>query len=302
MQIDRLLKITHILVDKGVVKAKDLADMFEVSTKTIYRDIDTLTLAGIPIVTTKGRNGGISILDDYKIDSSLFLNKEQEDIVKGLEVIKSLEYDNVDNTLVKIRSMFGLKEQNLIEIDLSYWGSNSENKEKFYKIKNAMFSDREIKIVYIDTLGRETIRNIYPLKLVFKERMWYLSAYCLLRKSYRFFHINRIKTVDLVKNNFKRTEYNPPSFDVDLKWEGDYVDVKLKIDKGYARLAYDSFPEDTISISDSGDFIVTCYTLIDYWFYTYLIFHNDKIEVLEPSYLKTDLIEVLEKTLSNLKK
>lgn len=171
LKIDRLFKILYILINKKQVTAKYLADKFEVSIRTIYRDIDTLSMSGIPIYTNKGKGGGISLMDNFIIDKSMLSSKDQNNILLGLDILKSTQYDNMDDAMEKLKAVFNKTNDSWIEVDFSYWGSNKSEKLKFEKLKYALTSYLVIEFYYYDSSGNKTKRKIYPLKLVFKEKI-----------------------------------------------------------------------------------------------------------------------------------
>ncbi len=292
----------NILIDKRQVSAKELASEFEVSTKTIYRDIDTLSIAGIPIMTTKGRNGGISILETYKVSKALLTNDEQSEVIKGLELLNTLKYTKSSETLLKLKSLFNKTEYNLIDIDFSYWGSDKAHEEKFKLIKEGLFNDKKISFSYVDTYGDESVREVYPLKLVFKEKQWYLSGYCLKRDNYRIFNTYRMVNVNVIDESFNRNNYIVPSIKCDIKWRGKYSNYTLKISSNCTRRVYTEFPIDKIEKLENGDLLVKDSTIFDSWFYTHVMSYGSNLEIVEPVSLRNDVVEYLQKNLVIYKK
>ncbi len=297
MQIDRLLKIVNILIDKRKVSAKELASEFGVSTKTIYRDIDTLSIAGIPIITTKGKNGGISILETYKVSKTLLTNDEQGDVIKGLEMLNALKYTDARETLTKLKSLFDKTEYNLIDIDFSYWGSDKFEAEKFKLIKEGLFNDKKISFEYIDVYGEKSTREVYPLRLVFKEKFWYLSGYCLKRNDYRIFNTYRITAVRVFEDSFSRRDFIVPEIKSDIKWKGDYKECILKFSSNCIRRVYSEFPVDKIEKLASGELLIRDSCILDNWFFNHILSYGGNVEVIEPVSLKDDIVEYLERSL-----
>ncbi len=300
MQIERLIQITNILIDKKTVTAKELSQLFGVSTKTIYRDIDTLTLAGIPLLTTKGKNGGISILDNYKLNKSLLNNNEQENIIRGLEILKALNYTNVDDTLYKLKPLFNKSEYNLIDIEFSYWESEVEEENKFNVIKEGLFSDKSISFSYIDNYDNKTTREVYPLKLIFKNNAWYLSCFCLHRKDYRFFKVIRITNIKLLNEVFERSNFITPKIPNSIVWHGNKDRVILKFDSSCKIRVFDEFSKENIEINDKGEFIVNFTCNIDKSLYSYIISFGDRVSIIEPQSLKDKIKNYLKNILKNL--
>ena len=127
MQIERLVQMVFYIVNHGHVTAKELSDFFNVSTRTIYRDINTLTIAGIPILSTKGAGGGISLIDGYTIDKSILSKEEQESVYQGLQILQSTKFPNAETALSKISAVFrNVMESKWLDVDFSYWGSDEK--------------------------------------------------------------------------------------------------------------------------------------------------------------------------------
>ena len=133
MQIERLVQMVFYIVNHGHVTAKELSDFFNVSTRTIYRDINTLTIAGIPILSTKGAGGGISLIDGYTIDKSILSKEEQESVYQGLQILQSTKFPNAETALSKISAVFrNVMESKWLDVDFSYWGSDEKEKIKIF--------------------------------------------------------------------------------------------------------------------------------------------------------------------------
>lgn len=175
MKIDRLIGILSILLQKDAVTAPYLAEQFEVSRRTINRDIEDLCKAGIPIVTRQGANGGISIMENYKVDRTLLTNTEMQDILAGLRSLDSINgtnrYGQLMEKLTVGSSDFMTGNQSVL-IDLSSWYKDSLA-PKIELIRNAIDNDLEIHFLYFSPKG-ETHSNIEPYYLIFRWSSWYL--------------------------------------------------------------------------------------------------------------------------------
>jgi len=198
MQINRLFETVHMLLNKKSMTARELAEHFEVSIRTVYRDIETLTFAGIPVYSTRGKNGGIKLLDEYVLDKSIISKDEQNDILYALQSLKAANYPEVEETLEKLSVIFNKTSGNWIEVDFSEYGN--EQKELFENIKNAIINKKVIRFEYYNSQGIKSERSAEPLKLKFKVRAWYLSAFCRKSNEMRFFKINSLDS--LVKSKF----------------------------------------------------------------------------------------------------
>ncbi len=194
MQESRLFRILYYLLDKGHATAPELAEKFEVSVRTIYRDVDAISSAGIPIYVTTGRNGGIQFLDDYVLDKSFFSDSEKLEILSSLQSLSAVQYPEVDTILKKLGAIFQIGLTDWIDVDFSRWGSVAESENRLFRqLKQAILENREITFDYHNSSGNSGKRNVYPYKLVYKDRAWYLNAFCLSRNESRLFRLSRIK-------------------------------------------------------------------------------------------------------------
>jgi len=214
MQINRLFEIVYMLMNKKAATAKELSDHFEVSQRTIYRDIDILNEAGIPVYTNKGKGGGISILDNFLLNKSVFSDREQNEILFALQSFRAVKYVNADTVLTKLSAIFKKNKDvlNWVEVDFSDW--SYYGKEKFNAVKSAILDKRCISFDYYGASGEKTHRKVYPMQLWFKHRAWYIKAYCLMRKDFRLFKISRIQNISVCEDDsdsrelFKLNLYN----------------------------------------------------------------------------------------------
>ena len=264
MQINRLFEIIYILLDKKTVTANELAKKFEVSSRTIYRDIEILSGAGIPIYTTKGKGGEISILDNFILDKSVISKEEQSAIITALTAMSVLP--NVEKTGIadKMSLLFKSNDNSWIDVDFSDW--NVEQKNFFDKIRDSIIERFALKLKYINSNGEISERIAEPLKLYFKSKSWYLIAYCRKADDYRMFRLSRIRDVEVTNEHFEREmcEYKYDNDDENI-----CVNVKLKISKNAEYRVYDEF-QDAEKTAD-GDFIVNMSYPENEWLYGYIM-------------------------------
>lgn len=284
MQESRLFKIVYCLLDKGKSTAPELAEKFEVSIRTIYRDIDVLSSAGIPIYATQGKGGGISILQNFVLDKSLLSNQEKDQIIMALQGISATENENSCELLTKLGSIFQSKAANWIEVDFSNWVKNNPDQDIFKLIKNSIFSRNIISFQYFGSNRESTIRQVEPLKLVFKSKAWYLYGYCLLQNEYRFFKLTRIKDLKIRTEVYSREV--PTTFSVSkiIDMENT-ITVKLKFDKRMAFRVYDEFA-DEVTDDEQGNLYVQTNLPDNDGLYSYLFSFADCVEVLEPENIR----------------
>lgn len=293
MQIDRLFTIVQILVNHGTTTAGTLADKFGVSTRTIYRDIDTLSLNGVPVYTTKGKGGGIHILEDYVMDKSVLSDEEQSSLIMGLEALQVTKASSVDDTLDKLRSLFKRKRPPLIQVDFAGWNDRDEEKKTFEAIKTALVAKKMLSMVYYNTRGEKSSRKVVPLQLIFKVRHWYLSAYCLNKKGHRLFKVSRIRGLALLEEQFEDDAYSLPEYSQPTtRMARSYmIECRFRINSKMFTRVYDEFPPESIEKDNEGNFIVTYVCPEDEWLYSFILSYGHHLQVIEPEYLKTTIKE-----------
>ena len=298
MQINRLLEIVYILFEKKIVTAKELSEHFEVSQRTIYRDVEALSAAGIPVYANKGKGGGISLLDNFVIKKSMLSEKEQIDILASLHGMKALNVPDVEPVLKKLAALFDQNCANWIEVDFSRWGSSSDEKEKFNLLKTAIINKNRVEFEYYSSYGEKTNRIIEPLQIMFKGQAWYVYGFCTVKSDYRMFKVTRIKNLVLSNEKFSR---NIPEviYNESHKETNKFIKFVMKIESGMAYRVYDEFGQGDITKNADGSFIVTTYLPEDEWVYGYAMSFGDYGEVLEPEHVR----EIIKKRLeNNLKK
>lgn len=282
MQINRLFEIVYILLDKKTITARELSEHFEVSVRTIYRDIDTLSIAGIPIYTNKGKGGGISLIEDFVLNKSVLSEKEQNEILMSLQSLNAMKFIDVGPVLKRLSTIFNKESTNWIDVDFSQWGSDDSEKEKFNIIKTAIISTKMVSFDYFSSYGEKTLRTVEPLKLVFKGQGWYLYGFCRLKGEFRIFKITRIKNLGLLNETFKR------EIPIDIWGEGNksyknkMVTLILKIDKRMAYRLYDEFDQENIKKNSDGSFTAIITFPEGDWIYGYVMSYGEYAEVIEP--------------------
>lgn len=293
MKNNRLFGIIYLLLSNDTITAKTLASYFEVSIRTIYRDIETLSQLNIPIYMTKGKNGGISLLDNYKLDKTLLTNEEQNQILFSLQGINKLQID-ANKTYDKLKNIFSKNEENWFEVDFSIWGKSDEHKQNFEIIKNAIINKNVIEFLYFNSYGKIAERKVEPLRLLFKYNSWYLVGFDEQKEDYRLFKIMRIKHLKTLENNFERKI--PVSMKLDDE-SLEKVKLVLEIDKELSYRVYDEFEESTIKKLDNGNFMISVEYPLNDWIYGYILSFKNHIKVLEPQMIRDEIKNILEKSL-----
>lgn len=291
MEQSRLFKIVYHLLEKGKSTAPELAKKFEVSIRTIYRDLDTISAAGVPIYATQGRGGGIFIMSDFVLNKSLLSEQEKEQILMALQDISATEYNQTDELLIKLGGLFQSKVTNWIEVDFSEWYKNTPNYNVFNLIKNAIFNQNMITFSYFAQEGNYSNRTVEPIKLIFKNKDWYLYGFCLLRNDFRFFKLTRIKDLEISSDTFRRAVENIPKVETVIK-NKNFIHAKLKFSPKVAFRVYDEFTDD-VSKDNQGNLYVNIDLPDNETLFSYILSFGDNIEILEPDYLRHSMKEKL---------
>ena len=291
MSESRLFKILYYLLDKGTVTAPELAKKFEVSVRTIYRDIDMLSGAGIPVYTTTGHGGGIHLFDNFVLKKSLLSEQEMQDILIGVQSLSAVQYPDTDGVMSKLKATFQIAESDWIEIDFSRWGSIVEKKKQYFEmLKRSILGRQEIQFLYYNSLGEVSQRRCQPLKMVYKDKAWYLYAYCLKRNDYRLFRISRIKELLVTDQYFKsHSEMKESVFSL-MEEMGKPITIGLSFPKEVSYRVYDTFEDDVIKWN--GQEIRVNVTLPETeWLYSFIMSFGNQISILYPISLKEKIIE-----------
>lgn len=285
MQESRLFRIVYYLLNKGRVTAAELAEKFEVSVRTIYRDIDVLSEAGIPVYAEKGRNGGISLLDNFVLDRAILSERERQDILAALQSLTATGNTCDKATMEKLTALFQLPYDNWYEVDFSRWGEITQDNEKFEELKRAVLRRRCVQISYVGAYKAESSRIIYPLKLLYKSRAWYVKAYCTEKKDFRLFKLSRIIRWELMEEVFESVTYPEPS-EEETVLEQNSNPIVLRFPREMAYRVYDEFDIHNIQEQENGDLLVRAFMPQDQWLTGFLLSFGTKVEVVSPVCLR----------------
>ena len=183
MSQGRLFELLCLLLERGRMTAPQLAEHFEVSVRTIYRDIDALSAAGVPVYSTPGKGGGVSLLEGYTLHRAAFTEEEQQLLLTALRSLPGDAGQGTAETLSKLSALFRRREPDWLQVELSRWGSAGADNAKFVQLKQAILSRRVLSFTYVGASGQTTRRSVLPARLVFKGRDWYLQGLSLIHIS-----------------------------------------------------------------------------------------------------------------------
>ena len=292
MKDNRLFRILYYILEKGKVTANELADKFEVSVRTIYRDIDSISSAGIPIYALQGKGGGIEIAEDFVLSKSLLSENEKQQIMSALQGLDNTTIQRENELLTKLSALFKMKNTSWIEVDFNNWQNNKMYEKTFDDIKSAILSKNIISFTYFSSNEEETSRSVKPVRLLFKSQDWYLYALCLLRNDFRYFKLSRIKNLDI------HTEEFDDSFeDILLKKEMSHentVNIKVKFNRKVAFRVYDELNGE-ITEDNDGNLYTEIQIPNNHNLYNYIFSFGDGAEVLEPKEIRRQIKEMINK-------
>lgn len=305
MKIDRLVSIIMILLEKERISAKELSDMFEVSIRTIYRDVESINLAGIPICSTSGVGGGFEIMQKYKIDKKIFSTNDISTILMGLSSISNMVHgDEILNALAKVKSFIPVDKKKDIEIksnqiliDLTPWMTNKNIQPYIEIIKDALKETKLLSFEYLSQYGEKTTRKVEPYQLVLKNNQWYFQAFCYMRNDFRLFKISRMANLKIEEETFIPREYQKPMLSFDDMKKVDYTKVKIRIHKSVMERILDFCPYDEF-YPDGEDYFIVDFSFIESEYsYDMLMSMGDKCECLEPQRVRQEMKNRIQKML-----
>ena len=294
MKIDRLIGILSILLQKDMVTSAELAEKFEVSQRTILRDIDAIGKAGIPIVSQQGQGGGFYIMDGYRVDRTLLSSDDMKVILAGLKSLDSVSGTNRYRRLMdKIcADSPSVNSGEHIIIDLSSWDKAAVS-DKIELIKTAMEKQETISFTYFSAKG-ESRRVIEPYHLVYQWASWYVWGYCTKRCDWRMFKLTRMTQV--VSTGNKRAEREVPEYTCDkLAHAKGGVKAKVRFDKSQKWRIIDEFGTDIPKLDEQGNIIVDFEWNDTESFYNYILTFGDKAEIISPDNYRREFKKLVKK-------
>lgn len=326
--INRLLGMIYVLMNKGTVTAGELAERFEVSVRTVYRDVESLSMAGIPVYARKGKNGGISLTENFVLDRMMISQEEQHRILAALVSLQEVGAQEEGEILRKLGEFFRAEPVNWVSIDFSDW--SGRNQELFDRIREAVLGRRVMAFDYYGQYGEKSHRTVEPVQLLFKDYTWYVRAFCRTRQAMRMFKVRRMKRVQVLEESFAQDGIllgRPENDLAGTGWETDTAGKKdmsqeevvsrpaggagetgmsqekvpgtagsgqmpvivMRIHKKEAWRVYDKFEEEEITVLPQGDFLIRICYFLDDWVYGLILSFGPSAKVLEPESVRAEL-------------
>lgn len=300
--LSRLVGIIYIILSKGTVTAEELAKQFEVSVRTIYRDVERLSMAGIPVYARKGKNGGISLTERFVLDKMVISGEEQRRILAALASLRETKASEEEEILQKLGAFFKADVPDWVAIDFSDWSGRRQ--ELFAQIRKAILERRVMEFDYYGQYGEMSRRTVEPVQLLFKEYTWYVRSYCRKRQAMRLFKVLRMKRVELLEETFEPgsriwAEENSGGQPEAVNEGGDGAGwekhreekVVFQIAGKEAYRIYDRFEEEEIERLPDGDFLITLRCCLDDWVYGVILSFGPSAKVIGPEYVRERIVE-----------
>jgi predicted DNA-binding transcriptional regulator YafY len=296
MKLERLISITYALLNNEVISASELANKYQVSQRTIYRDIEAICAAGIPVVSHQGVNGGYGIIKEYKMEKSLLHANDIESLITLLHSTATVFNDErATETMHRLQTIQRDKMPSLT-IDLGSWRANNAI---LHNLRAAITARQVIRFEYLNAKNERANRVVEPVSLLFKYYTWYLHGYCRARKDYRVFKLTRM--IDLVT----LPEIYPcihstllQDFSLDYRKQ-EIVGAVLHISGKSLAHALDCFYAEDKYFNEDGTLTVTIINPIEAeWLVETILSFGEDVEVFEPLALR-QLVQVkIEKMLN----
>jgi predicted DNA-binding transcriptional regulator YafY len=297
MKAQRLLAITMLLLGRDSVSAPELAKRFEVSVRTIYRDMDALSEAGIPVVAYPGSGGGFGIMGEFKIDRSLLRPEEIGQLSSTLGSLSQAVGDARMSQVADRLKALGARPQapkgrapgkpvaeSYLFIELA---PAARERAKIATLRRAIEENRLAAFAYIDGDGKASSRRAEPHALVFTWQAWYLYAHCRSRDDFRLFKIARMKELELLPERFAPRPVDLDSRPWNSGWNEASPFLATRIRFTDAARVAEHFAEGDIELEAEGGALVRTKLPADEWAVSFLLGLGLPFEVLEPRELRS---------------
>jgi Predicted transcriptional regulator len=303
MKIDRLLEMVIYLLNHENVSAKYLAEYFQVSVRTIQRDMVSMAVAGIPVYSNAGKKGGYSILPEYKVKNQMIKEEENQLVIKALRSLATTYPNQKLNSLIeKYSTMIDEGKYRSIFWDFSIAKENGQVQELLYQLENMIMEKKLIRYLYRNAKGHETEKTVQPLAVYYKWYAWYLFAYVPEKKEYRNYKVARIR--NLKATNARSNQQHDDIEKLMLKSEEEYKntvsEIEIQFNKEDKILLEEYFPDTKIEKSISGKLKMKLYVpQKERLWQALLLSFGDKVQIIAPVEYRDELIDTAKKFLSN---
>ncbi|TXK83934.1 YafY family transcriptional regulator [Paenibacillus sp. N3.4] len=298
-----------LLLNRKRISAKEISERFEVSLRTVYRDVEAINQAGIPVVSYAGASGGYEIMDQYRLDRQFLSLEELQSIITGLKGIHASVGDQeIGNLLDKVGALVAKSEQhtvanmnNQLIIDMNPWRKGSEDKEKLNQLRTAIRQQQLVSFHYTSSQSELSVRTVEPMGIVVKGYSWYLYGFCLLRQDFRIFRLSRLKELEVLTRTFerKKEEIEPLHFCWGKDDPSSLITLVLHIQPNVRAQVEDYFKPEDIIVQKDGTLLVTARQPDEPWLHGMLLSYGANLRVLEPPHI-IEIIKEKAKQIINL--
>ncbi len=303
MRIDRMLSIVVLLLNRRNITARELSERFEVSIRTVYRDIDAINEAGIPVLSTQGSNGGFSIVENYKLHHQLLTMDNTRAILTALKGIQTtLQDKEIELAMDKIRSLVPREktdelDQQLDQLVIEYlpWGYGEEFQVKMQQINKAITTNQLLSIDYLSLKREEITRTVEPMTLIFKGYAWYLFAFCRLRNDGRLFRLSRIRSFKILDQTFYRRSISIKDFTKNGEIDQPMVDLILHFSPFVRLRVEEFFNKEQIKETKDKKLMVEVSFPEGEWVYSMILGFGENVEVIKPERIRSIIKDKVEK-------
>ncbi|QOR35182.1 YafY family transcriptional regulator [Clostridium sp. 'deep sea'] len=305
MKIQRQLAIITYLLNRDIVTGKYLAEKFEVTDRTIQRDIENINTAGIPIVSLRGINGGYKILDSYRLSKQTATSNDLESLRVALESLHSaIDNKHILTTLEKIKSIQTTKQLTNISVDFGVAKENEKVDDYIKIIDDAIANKIRIQFIYVNANHYKTIRTVEPISLNFKWYAWYLIGYCTEKDCYRIFKLIRMEELQETNKVIVNIHKNDPDLfnKLMLNDKRKLTKITFKFSKSI-HSAIMEYLDNVIIIDKEEEHFIGEFNVVEderKWF-AFLLSFGDVLEIIEPIYIKKRLVEHAQKIIDKYK-
>ena len=293
VQTENLFELTYILLEKRQVTAGEMAEHFGVSQRTIYRWVDALNLAGVPVYSTKGKGGGIHVSEKYALDKTVFTDAEKEEILSSLNALNALS-GQTNSAVAKFRNLVSSdKNTDWIEVDFSPWNPKMQEIRKLFSLlKSAVIDCKKVSFDYFPRDGFCTNRTVHPWKIVFRGQAWYLYGYCETKCVNLYFKLSRMMNLKILSEKVQ-SEYFTKIEDKEYKGyteeSSPLVTLKMKVSNEDLSRILDDFKADSIEEDTPQTKILTMTVHKMPWLVDYLLSFGSRLTLLEPEEIIKEL-------------
>ncbi|MCP1308968.1 helix-turn-helix transcriptional regulator [Paenibacillus tyrfis] len=299
MKLERLISIIYKLLNHEVLSASMLAEEFQVSQRTIYRDIDVICAAGFPVVSYQGAKGGYGMMDGYKMDKSLLGSYDVNSLITVLRSLTTVfEDERAQGTIERLQTIGPEHRTTSLSVDLE---TRRTEPDALRHLRMAITQRNIVRFDYINVKNERTTRDMEPLRLHFKYRNWYVYGFCRTRRDYREFRLSRMLNLFLTQETFEPHHEVPEEAALSNKgWQDQLEDVVIRVWPEALAEVMDQFHQADKQFHNDGSMtlrIPVYQPLQARWLWTILLSFGSGAEVLEPPALRGIVKEQLQNAL-----